>query len=327
MPEIKDLLESVATLIADYRKGEIATVDAQRVERWVNQFDVGVRKPMLTELLHVLGKTYFTKDKVLEFLSAVLTDKKLAGDDPCAFWKSAKFLDIQGGGNSQHEMLELFGRQLKQKCGFKTGECGANAARFIYLDDVLFTGNRIRNDLVPWINNDAPASADVYVITIGLHSGGQHYANGRITAAAQAAGKTIKVHWWRAVEIEDRRSETNVSDVLRPTKIPEDALTEAYVAAMQHAPILRTPGNVGGLAFFSSDEGRSLLEQEFLKAGCRVRSICPHLGVYQRPLGNMVLETLGFGSMIVTFRNCPNNAPLALWAGDPWVPLFARKTN
>jgi len=327
MPKMTDLLESVATLIADYRKGEIATIDAQHVERWINQFDEDVRKPILAELIHVLGKTYCTKANVLKFLGAVLTNKKLVGDDPCAFWKSAKFLDIQGGGNSQHEMLELFSQQLKKECGFDIGKCGDKAARFIYLDDVLFTGNRIRNDLVAWVNNDAPASADLYVITIGLHSSGQYYANGHIAAAAKAASKTIKVHWWHAVKIEDRRSETNVSDVLRPTMIPEDELSKAYVAAMQHAPVFRTPGNVGGLAFFSSDEGRILLEQEFLKAGCRVRSICPHLGVYQRPLGNMVLETLGFGSMIVTFRNCPNNAPLALWAGNPWIPLFPRKTN
>jgi hypothetical protein len=44
-------------------------------------------------------------------------------------------------------------------------------------------------------------------------------------------------------------------------------------------------------------------------------------------VGNMVLSTLGFGSTIVTFRNCPNNAPLAFWAGDPWYPLFPRKIN
>ena len=41
----------------------------------------------------------------------------------------------------------------------------------------------------------------------------------------------------------------------------------------------------------------------------------------------MILESLGFGSLVVTFRNCPNNAPLALWAGDPWYPLFPRRTN
>ena len=250
MPQTKDLCASVAKLVADYRSGEIATIDAQHVERWINQFDEAVRKPILTELVHVFGKTYFTKTNVVHFLDAVLTKTELTGADHCAFWKATKFLDIQGGGNSQREMLALFGKQLNRKCGFGIDECGKNPERFVYVDDVLFTGNRIRNDLVPWINNDAPASADVYIITIGLHSGGQYYAKGRIAAAAQAAGRTIKMHWWRSVEVEDRKSETDVSDVLRPTKIPEDELTKAYVAAMQHAPVLRTPGNVGGLAFF-----------------------------------------------------------------------------
>ncbi len=55
--------------------------------------------------------------------------------------------------------------------------------------------------------------------------------------------------------------------------------------------------------------------------------MCPNLGESQRPLGHTSLEALGFGSMIVTFRNCPNNAPLALWVGAPWYPLFPRTTN
>ena len=55
--------------------------------------------------------------------------------------------------------------------------------------------------------------------------------------------------------------------------------------------------------------------------------MCPNLNQFQRPLGNSLLETLGFGSLIVTFRNCPNNAPLPLWVGNPWHPLFPRTTN
>jgi hypothetical protein len=94
MPEMKDLLEAVAALVADYRKGEIATIDAQDVERWINQFDGAVREPILTELIHVLGKTYFTKADVLKFLETVLTSEKLTGGDHCGFWKSAKFLHI-----------------------------------------------------------------------------------------------------------------------------------------------------------------------------------------------------------------------------------------
>jgi hypothetical protein len=100
-----------------------------------------------------------------------------------------------------------------------------------------------------------------------------------------------------------------------------------YVQALRYPVMLRTPGNLGENGFYSSEEGRDVLEQEFLKAGLHIRSICPYLNEFQRPLGNTVLDTLGFGSLFVTFRNCPNNAPLALWAGAPWYPLFPRKTN
>jgi hypothetical protein len=165
------------------------------------------------------------------------------------------------------------------------------------------------------------------VLSIALHSGGSYYASGRIQSAAKEVGKSIEVVWWRAIELEDRRTYNDSSDVLRPTSIPDVLEVKQYVEAMTHKPNLRTPGNVGENKHFSSEEGRNLLEQEFLKAGVKICKMCPNLGVTQRPLGHITLETLGFGSLIVTFRNCPNNAPLALWVGDPWYPLFPRITN
>jgi hypothetical protein len=243
MTKMLDLLKSVAAIVDNYRLGEIAPIDADHVMRWISQFDCGVRKGMLAELAHVFGQTYFTKGGVEEFLAAVLRSKELVGEDPSEFWKSAKFLDIQAGGSSQRDMLELFGQALKKECGLEIGQCGQTPQRFVYLDDVLFTGNRIKNDLEAWIKSAAaPQTADVCVITIGLHAGGHYYADGGISAAAKTAGKTITLHWWHAVEIEDRKSMTNVSDVLRPTKIPADALTQAYVNSMKHAPVFRTPG-------------------------------------------------------------------------------------
>ena len=199
--------------------------------------------------------------------------------------------------------------------------------RMSNLDDAIFTGNRLRKDLEAWLTNDALVEAHVHIITIALHSGGQYYANGKIEEAAKKAGKNVEFTWWRAIKLEDRKAYTELSDVLRPVSIPEDTAVQAYVAAMTYEPTLRTAGQDGGNGIFSGDAGRQLLEQEFLKAGVRIREICPNLHKYQRPLGNMVLETLGFGSLIVTFRNCPNNTPLALWVDEPWYPLFPRTTN
>ncbi|MFN7173694.1 MAG: hypothetical protein ACK4MT_03170 [Thermaurantiacus tibetensis] len=327
MAERDDLLASIAATTADYREGDLAAPTPEHVERWINQFDAAVQLPILREMDHVLKKTYFSRKGTRQFLEGLFQTEKLVGEDPCTFWKGVNLLDIQGGGASQKEMLALFSKVLEKKCGFVAADCGAEPEAFLYLDDAIFTGNRVRRDLEAWIAEQAPAEAKVHVITIALHSGGQYYANGKIKEAAKAAGKNIDLTWWRAIELEDRKAHINASDVLRPVAIPEDEGVKAYVAGMRFPPNLRAAGHVGRNGIFSSDAGRQLLEVEFLKAGVRIRQKCPHLHQYQRPLGNMILDTLGFGSLIVTFRNCPNNAPLALWAGDPWYPLFPRTTN
>ena len=322
-----ELVRSIASTIADYRQGEITTPDADHVDTWIKQFDASVQVPMLAELDHVLKKTYVTRPNVEQFLGNVLTVKKLAGDDPCNFWKKANFLSIQGGGNSQREMLAMFETVLQRTCGLDLHACGSDDGPYIYLDDVIFTGNRIKNDLSAWIQSSAPAAAKVHVAVIGLHRGGKRYAKKNIEEVANAAGKKVDINWWRGLEIEDRNPYVANSDVLRPSAIPADAAVQAYAQGLKYAPVLRPGNDVGKNKFFSSDVGRHLLEQEFLKTGCAIRSICPNLNQYQRPLGNMVLQTFGFGALIVTFRNCANNCPLAFWVDSPWYPLFPRKTN
>ncbi|MGO6723082.1 hypothetical protein ACC717_09515 [Rhizobium ruizarguesonis] len=327
MTERDRLLQSIATITADYRAGELAAPSPQHVDRWVSQFPQAVQQPILAELEHVFGETYIAKKDVEKFLSTLVKSEKIAGADPASFWRNVKFLNIQGAGNSQREMLEIFGEKLQKHYDIEISDCRESPTAFVYLDDVVFTGGRVRTDLTSWINTSAPPETTVHIITMGLHNGGNWYANQEIAKVAKAAEKSIKLQWWRGVQIEDRKSHTDTSDVLRPTMIPNDPVTQAYINSLGFAPVLRQPGSVGVKKFFSSEEGRSLVEQEFLKIGAHIRTIAPNLGIYQRPLGNMVLKTPGFGSMIVTFRNCPNNAPLALWVGAPWYPLFARKNN
>lgn len=321
------LLESIANTIQDYRGGSLPQPIPDHVERWVQQFGAAVQLPILQEIDHVLKKIYFSKEEVAKFLRGAMRTHKLTGDRPDRFWRSASFLDIQGGGSSQTDMLALFSEQLEDEHGFGIDDCGQGDEVFIYLDDGIFTGNRVRRDLENWIRDHAPAQARVQVISIAQHSGGQYYASGRIQDVIRASGKTISITWWRAIELEDRRAYSTTADVLRPTAIPNDPAVQAYVAAMRYQPTLRTAGNPGTANLFSSDAAKILLEQEFLKTGVHIRQICPNLGDTQRPLGHMTLETLGFGSLIVTYRNCPNNAPLAFWVDAPWYPLFPRTTN
>ena len=242
------------------------------------------------------------------------------------FWKSVNFLDIQRRGASQTEMLALFSTVLRKECGFTASECGAQPHTFVYLDDAIFSGGRVHKDLTNWIENKAPNEGALHAIVIATHQGA-FFNRSRIRETLQKTEKRIKLTWWHAIELEDRKAYTNESDVLRPVSIPADDSMQRYVSSLQYEQQMRKQGSVGKLKIFSGDYGRQILEQEFFKKAAYIREICPNLNQYQRPLGNMVLQTLGFGSLIVTFRNCPNNAPLALWAGDPWYPLFPRTNN
>ena len=277
---------------------------------------------MLAELDHVLKKTYVTRANVEQFLGAVLTAKELAGDDPCNYWRNANFLNIQGGGNSQREMLAMFETVLQRTSGLDLDGCRSDDGPYIYLDDVIFTGNRIKNDLSAWIQSSAPATARVHVVVIGLHLGGQWYAKKNIDEVANAAGKKVDITWWRGLEIEDRKRYVANSDVLRPSAIPADAAAQAYAQGLQYAPVLR-PGNSVGReeVFFVRRGAESPRAGVPENRGVQSVPLCPNLNQYQRPLGNMVLQTLGFGALIVTFRNCANNCPLAFWVDSPWYPL------
>jgi hypothetical protein len=327
MSERQTLLASIAQTVQDYREGSLPKPITDHVERWVQQFDADLQLPILREVDHVLKNTYFSKEAVSKFIRGAIRTAKLTGTNPKDFWRSANFLDIQGGGDSQTDMLALFSELLREEFGIGIEDCGQGNDVFIYLDDGIFTGNRVRRDLEGWVRDLAPAQAKVHVVCIAEHSGGRYYANGKIQEVIRAAGKQIEITWWHAIELEDRRTYSASADVLRPTALPDDQAVSDYVAGLKYQPTLRAPGSPGAAGLFSSDAAKILLEQEFLKAGVRIRQMCQNLGATQRPLGHMTLETLGFGSLIVTYRNCPNNAPLAFWVDAPWYPLFPRTTN
>lgn len=324
------LLDSIADTIKDYRQDEIPQPSAAHVAKWVGQFDAAQRVPILTEMDALLKQTYINKATMEGFLLNVVSNAKLAGANPAQFWPTVNFLDIQDGGSSQHEMLAMFAKTMKAKLGIKMDQCGSKGGPYIYLDDISFTGNRVLHDLNKWIQGDAPAKATVHVIVGAFHKGGQWYANKGIQETATKEKKAISLTWWRAMELEDRANSNNTSDVFRPSSLPTDAAMTKYVKGLAYPPPLRDAGKMGSCQVFAGEQGRDLLEQQLLVAGLQVRAVCPNLPATHRLLGYASTnsrKTLGFGSTLVTFRNCPNNCPIAFWAGEPWYPLFPRKNN
>lgn len=325
--ERQNLLNSICQTTADYRAGDLEPPTPAHIERWVSQFDESLQMPILAEMDHVLRSTYFSKNSVTNFLQSALSTEQLTGEDPCDFWSKVQILDIQGGGNSQRELNVLLEEILINKCGLAFNTGNSTPDKYVYLDDGIFTGNRVRRDLEDWIESHAPARCHIHVVCIASHKGGQHYAEQKVLEKIRTVRKNIEVTWWHKTELESRLRYCYSSDVLWPTAIPENNEVQNYINNFRYPLNFRSPGSTGSQKIFSSEEGRSVLEQAFLVSGVHIRQVCPNLGNTQRPLGHMTLESLGFGSLVVTYRNCPNNAPLALWAGDPWYPLFPRTTN
>ncbi len=233
-------------------------------------------------------------------------------------------------------MLEMFDQVLRKHCGIGINQCEDSPVVYVYLDDAVFTGNRVKQDIKKWVEENAPANAKIHVITILLSTGGKWNAKQKIRETALAVQKNIDIKWSYAIKLENRLSYKDVSDVLWPVDIPDNPDVNAYVEQEEKYPFEpRKPIKRSTNDIFSSEQGRQLLEREMLVAGIKIRSFCRDPEPNIRPLGFSPFG-LGFGATVFTFHNCPNNCPLAFWWGDPdadpghslskWYPLLPRKT-
>lgn len=320
MPERSDLLAAIAGTIRDYRAGEIAEPTPDHVERWISQFDGAVQVPMLRELDFVLQRTYVSRSRAQQLLAVV------ARHYPCDFWWDAHILDIQQKGRSQADMLEIFLPILREQCGLGIGYQGVPGGEFIYLDDAIFTGRRAIADLTRWTRTQAPAKVTLRIIAFAIYRGGRYWIDQN--AEKWKSGKEIDYDCLRInrFDFESRRYYRNQSDVLWPTA--EVYSPEGFAP---RTPVARSS------RVFASEEGRQLLEREFLNAGIKIQGFANAPNPMLKPLGFHRFNP-GFGALFVTYRNCPNNCPLALWYGEPeryppshplgrWYPLFSRKPN
>lgn len=333
MSERSELLESIANTIVDYREDEIQPRTPDLINDWIGQFPQDTRDPILEALKFVLGNTYMSKQLVTEFLTALAsTDKLSPGIEPAEYWKSTNILDIQLGGSSQKDLLELFDQVLIKTHGFGLDATGSEGGDYVYLDDCIATGSRIRGDVVRWLNDGTPDEVNLRIVSAFRYQGA-FWIDSRIDTAAKENNITITYDKWHINDsvLENRKYYKNASDVLWPTTLPDDPGVIAFAKTLEesgHPAELRQPGNSGNAGVFENDSQKILLEQSFLIRGCAIKNEQKNLPDYFRPLGYHNLETLGFGSMFITYRNCPNNTPLVFWVEqDEYPALFPRKTN
>jgi hypothetical protein len=216
---------------------------------------------------------------------------------------------------------------------------------YVYLDDCLYSGNRVLHDIEGWISN-ASEGTDLHLVFFALHTSGRDdYVKKRINPKATQQGVTVK--FWQLHEFHNSRWKPSQFDCFWSRSTSGDQLVDQYVQAVskrrqnlqRSLPPLFRPDNMPTQdSIFSSSAARKIIELAFLKAGAYIVSLPESPNTNIRPLGYEYLESLGFGAIFVTYRNIANNCPLALWWGDAnstnkehpfyhWYPLFPRIVN
>ncbi len=331
--ERQKLCESVANTIKSYRQGEITQRTADDVDRWLSQFTPANQLGFIREFAHVIEHTFAKKDDFYEYLDMLLVAPRLVGSNAEKFWENATLLDIQKRGFSQSEMIHLLQQRSVEHFGVKAG-ANPDGEEHIYLDDFIFTGGRVKQDLADWVRDTAPASGTLHVIVIARHEG-SYQLEKHIQGLFETSGKKFDVKVWchQNFKIENRYRYRAQSNILWPTSISDEPEIAAFAESLQDKhPFSPRPLSSDVAWPFTTESGRQVVEKEFLLAGIKILKHCDTVKANMKPLGFSFFG-LGFGALITSYRNCPNNCPLAMWWGDDdqkqgalnWYPLLPRE--
>lgn len=335
---LNESIDTICKILADYsyyhddafvEQHGTAGIEPQHVSRWLEQFDSAKREDFAQAFSSVLSKSYISKNDVERAANSLLTAPAVNNNDTL-FFQKASFLDIQNNGQSQKRFLQDFIIPKAQELNISYSINDLSKNIFLYFDDVLFSGGRIGEDLEDWIINIAPQSCEIVCIFIFIHTYGKYNAERKLRNVISNSGKNVTFRFCHIKQINNKRIFPGVTDVLHPRVVPQEA-TEFYNEIVQGSrfPILRGYEQTAPSLFFANEAERSLLEEQFVIAGLRILSQLAERRSW-KPLGLEGFPSFGFGSTVVTYRNCPNISPLALWWGEQgspsiWYPLVPRK--
>jgi hypothetical protein len=344
---MEEKAQRIVDIISDYENNAMTQ---EHVIDWVSQFEPVDRAFILDELAVIFEKTYYSKAKCKQLLSGYLKFLKdhYKYDNVPTFLKNTVFLDLQTDQKSQKELLNLLEEIITEEYQMSLDDCGQTASHYLYLDDILSTGNTIYSQLFNWLNGDnlidvsktnlaylKKNNVKLSVCLLCLHQWGQSNVEYRLIVNVDAETKKyIKYFWFYLVE--------NNLKVPKPAlnlMLPIDnQLAEVgnYLSTLEDANAnvdraFRKANQPAVEKLFSSPENRIRLENIFLQKGIEILGRVQNLSVRSiRPLGYTIKshKTLGLGTLFFTYRNIPNNCPIVFWWGNNnWRPLFVLKNR
>ena len=155
-------VQQIYETIRDFRSDEGEEyITPERVEKWINQFNPEDGDIMRSETLRILKKRYYSKKNVEEIFILnllKLIKKKYNHKSYEDLFNLTVFLDLQPKGKSQGTYLKLVESLSKKKLNCSINKSPHKKAKYyIYLDDILCTGNTYYQDIFNWANERAPS--------------------------------------------------------------------------------------------------------------------------------------------------------------------------
>lgn len=345
-----ELLQSIANTIGDYRQlgippqFRIPALTAEHIDKWVkqfNQFGAHYELVLLQEMKYILGKVYISQEKARNNINRILTSKKLFGSTPKTGLVGTQFLQIQRHGESQNDLMNLVNEILNTEYQLKITDCGVTPHQYLYLDDCLFTGNTVLNDVKNWIPQ-ARRGTVIHLVFFATHQRGWRYIKEKLQPYSEIHG--IEIKYWTIRTYNNLIWPPEKNECLWPLELKDDSYVDSYIMQLNertqvspYPPRLFRSKQVSQESIFSSPQNRIVVENALLQAGAFITSLPKKPKLEMRPLGYEKFASLGFGAFVITYRNCSNNCPLALWWGDAykqhphpfskWYPLFPRRVN
>lgn len=333
--ELDENVMILANLFSDYRKKDGLNPTPEIIQKWILQFSEVNREVILSEMVYIFRKMYISEQNIDNFLFDLVTNNKLTNNNPNNFWRNISLLNIQKDGYSQDVMVHKFKETIHKQLNIDVAINDYTKQHYIYVDDFIFSGKKLRTDLKTFLEL-TPYNAKMDAIYIGYFTSGKYWVKDKWLKENNS--KNIQLNIWRLIELENKNNCQNNSDVLFPANsIERFEHVDKYIKEqgqyslrdINQKPSIYCKGN----NIFSNEKNRQIIEEEFTLAGLRINASINNntKKIFWKPLGLTSLRGLGFGAMTMTYRNCPNNTPLALWWGDwsnnnIWTPLFIRQT-
>jgi len=353
---MKENVSAICEILKDYRidvqRGE-QVITSDHVLNWVYQFKQSDQNFILSEFLHLLKQNrYCSKDNAKQFLILILEQLKTDFS-----YKSVQkllddtiFLDLQPGGKSQSLLIELLKETIEDKYQYDIKDCGNNKVlNYIYLDDVLCTGNTFFQDIKDLFENDSSNSnlkklhndeIRVIVCFIFLHE--KNFLKKWNQINMRFSNNTAeKIKWYRWYKIENKATSTSKIECLLPIENNQPPSVQKYQSQIREKveryingkyskndEFYRNKDLPSVEEFYSSPENRIRFENIVLNKGIEILTTGHPEKQNIRALGYSLPSNkdFGFGTFCFTWQNVPNNTPLVFWyETSNFSPLFVKK--